>query len=137
MNLVDSSAWIEYLFAEPNAAYFTKPIERTKDLLVPVICLYEVFKKIHSVADEARSLQAVAQMEQGQVVDVTKETALSAASISLEHKLPMADSLIYAIGKAYGATIWTQDEDFKGLPNVRYKKKQIIKATAPRKTGGR
>ena len=130
MNIVDTSGWIEYFFAGRNASYFAAPIEKTRDLLVPVICLYEVFKKINMVADEGKALQAVAQMNQRQVVDVTEDVALSAALISLKHKLPMADSLLYATARAYQATLWTSDEHFDGLPGVHYK-------AAPTKTSKR
>ena len=121
MNLVDTSGWVEYFFGGPNADYFTSPVEKTSDLIVPVICLYEVFKKVNLVANEARSLQAVAQMKQGLIIDVTEDIALSAALISLKHKLPMADSLIYATARAHGATLWTQDEHFLNLPGVNCK----------------
>ena len=121
MNLVDTSGWIEYFFGQPNAVYFTPPIEATDDLIVPVVCLYEVFKKVNVVADEARALQAVAQMKQARIVDVTEDVALSAALISLRHKLPMADSLIYATARAQGAVLWTQDDHFRSLPGVNHK----------------
>ncbi len=121
MNLVDTSGWIEYFFGEQNATYFTPPIEKIGKLLVPVICLYEVFKKVNVAADEARALQAVAQMKQGAVVDITEDVALSAALISLKYKLPMADSLIYATARARGATLWTQDDHFSELPGVNYR----------------
>lgn len=124
MNLVDTSGWIEYFFGERNATYFTPPIEKTDDLIVPVICLYEVFKKVTLVADESRALQAVAQMKQGSVIDITEDVALSAAMISLKHRLPMADSLIYATARAHGAALWTQDEHFCSLPGVKYRASQ-------------
>ena len=122
MNLVDTSGWIEYFFGGGNASFFAEPIENTDELIVPVVCLYEVFKKVNQVADEARALQAVAHMKQGRVVELNEEGALSAALISLRHKLPMADSFVYAIGQIEEAEVWTQDSDFKGLPGVRYKK---------------
>lgn len=122
MNLVDTSGWIEYFFGGPNAAYFTAPVERTDDLIVPVICLYEVFKKVNLVADAAQALQAVAQMKQGSVVNITEDVALSAALISIRHKLPMADSLIYATARAHAAILWTQDDRLRDLPGVSYKK---------------
>lgn len=120
MNLVDTSGWIEYFFEGNNASYFAEPIEDTINLTVPVVCLYEVFKKVNQVADEARALQAVAQMKQGQVIELSEEIALKAALISLKHKLPMADSFIYATGQLEKAMIWTQDADFRGLPGVKY-----------------
>ena len=124
MNLVDTSGWIEYFFGGPNAAYFASPIETPNELIVPVICLYEVFKKVVNVGNEAQAPQAVAQMKQGSVVDLTEDVALSAALVSLRHKLPMADSLILATAQRRGAILWTQDAHFKGLPSVRYKSTQ-------------
>ena len=121
MNLVDTSGWIEYFFGGGNASYFAEPIEDTDHLIVSVVCLYEVFRKVHQVADEARALQAIAQMKQGRVVQVSEEIALRAALVSLRHKLPMAESFIYAAGQLEGAEIWTQDVDFRNLPGVRYK----------------
>jgi predicted nucleic acid-binding protein len=121
MNLVDTSGWLEYFFDGPNASYFSAPIEDTENLVVPVVCLYEVFKKINQVADKAKALQAVAQMKQGRIIDLDEEIALSAAMVSLQNKMAMADSFIYAAGQLEGAVVWTQDIDFKGLPGVNYK----------------
>ena len=121
MNLVDTSGWIEFFFDERNSSYFAEPIENTSTLVVPVVCLYEVFKKVNQVADEAQALQAVAQMKQGKIIELNEEIALKAAMISLRHNLPMADSFIYATGQLEKATIWTQDADLKELPGVKYK----------------
>jgi len=120
MNVVDTSGWIEFLFGGANANVFAPLVEDTGNLLVPVICLYEVFRKVNAVADEPRALQAVAQMKQGQVVDLTEAIALRAALISLRHRLPMADSLILSTAWSNQATLWTQDEHFAGLPGVEY-----------------
>ena len=121
MNLVDTSGWVEYFFSSPNASFFSEPIEKTGELIVPVICLYEMFKKVNVVAGEARALQAIAQMKQARIVDLTEPIALRASLVSIRHKLPMADSLIYATAQAQGAVIWTQDEHFKNLPAVNYR----------------
>ncbi len=118
MNVVDTSGWIEFLFEGRNADVFAPRIEDVDNLLVPVICLYEVFKKVNAVADEPKALQAIGQMKQGRVVEVTEAIALRAALISLKHHLPMADSLILSTAWAEQATLWTQDEHFAGLPGV-------------------
>ena len=122
MNVVDTSGWLEYFFDSKNADSFSSEIEDTERLVVPTICLYEVFKKINLVAGEAKALQAVAQMKQGRVVDVTEMVALQAAQISIRYKIPMADSLILATTWIEQSTLFTQDEHFKGLPGVEYKK---------------
>ena len=120
MNLVDTSGWIEYFFGGSNASFFAEPIENTAELIVPVVCLYEVFKKVNQVVDEARALQAVAQMKQGLIIEITEEIALRAALISLRHKLAMADSIVLATARAYDAVLWTQDADFEGIEGVEY-----------------
>jgi predicted nucleic acid-binding protein len=63
-------------------------------------------------------------MQQGTVVDLDARLALVAARISLERKLPMADSIILATARAYEATVWTQGADFKGLPHVQFRRRK-------------
>lgn len=120
MNVVDSSAWLEYFADGANAAAFAKPIESTASLLVPALCLYEVFKRVCQQRDEEAALRAVAMMEQATVVDLDRVTALEAARLSLLHRLPMADSVVLATARRHDALLWTQDADFEGLEGVRY-----------------
>lgn len=116
MNVVDSSAWLEYFAGSERARYFSQAIEAPASLVVPVITVYEVFKKVLREADESSALRCVAQMQQGRVVNVDGTLALSAARLGL----PLADSLIYATAQQHGATLWTQDAHFDQLPGVRY-----------------
>lgn len=125
MNLIDSSGWLEYFADGPNAAFFATPIKKTGELVVPSVCLYEVFKRIHHQRGENAALQAISIMHAGQIVDMDAELALLAAKFSLELKLPMADSIIYASGYATNAVIWTQDADFADLAGVQYKAKAL------------
>jgi predicted nucleic acid-binding protein len=53
--------------------------------------------------------------------------AVDAACFGIEYKLPFADSIIYATAQKYGAVLWTQDADFKGLEGVKFYPK--LKAT--------
>ena len=123
MNVVDSSAWLAYLADEPSADFFAEAIEDTELLIVPVICIYEVFKVILREKGEDDALRAVACMQQGTVVDLDSELALEAAFFGHQQKLAFADSIIYAIEKKHDALLWTQDEHFEGLPGVRYRPK--------------
>lgn len=120
MNLVDSSGWLEYFADGSNAKFFAPAVEATEDLLVSTINLYEVFKRILQQRGEDAALQAVALMQQGQMVEPSASISLAAARISLDHRLPMADSLILATARACGATLWTQDADFDDIPGVKY-----------------
>ena len=88
MNVVDSSAWLEYLAAGPNATYFSEAIENTAELIVPTVSIYEVFKRIVRQRSENEALQVVAIMQQGRVTEMDSTVALSAARISIDHQLP-------------------------------------------------
>jgi predicted nucleic acid-binding protein len=125
VNVVDSSGWLEYFADGPNAEFFSHAIETTAELLVPTVSLYEVFKRVMQQRGEGDALQAVALMQQGQIIELSSPLALSAARLSLEYHLPMADSMILASAKAHGATLWTQDADFEGVPGVRYQAKKV------------
>lgn len=120
MNVVDSSGWLEYLADGPNADFFANSILATADLLVPTLSLYEVFKRVLQQRGEDDALQAVALMQQGTIVELSASLALSAARISLNDKIPMADSIMLATARAYGATLWSQDSDFENILGVRY-----------------
>jgi predicted nucleic acid-binding protein len=120
VNVVDSCGWLEYFGNGPNATFFAEPLRAASELVVPSVCIYEVFKRIAIQRGEGDALQAVAMMQQGSVVDLSSPIALSAARLSLDHGLPMADSIMLATAQTWDATLWTQDADFAGIRGVRY-----------------
>jgi toxin FitB len=120
VNVVDSSGWLEYFAAGPNAEFFASALEATDDLVVPTISVYEVFKRVSQQRHESDALKAVASMQQGMVVDLTTHIALEAARTSMVLRLPLADSAMLATARSYGATFWTQDSDFAGVEGVKY-----------------
>ena len=120
MNVVDSSGWLEYFADGPNAEFFAPAIENVADLLVPSISIYEVFKRILQQRGEDAALKAIVAMQQAKVSNLDTTLALSAALLSYEKKIPMADSIILATARSSDATIWTQEGDFEGLEKVQY-----------------
>ncbi len=115
-NVVDSSGWLEYFTGSDRADLFSSAIEDVAHIYVPVISIYEVFKKVLRERGENDALQVASVMRSGHVIDLDFTLAMEAA----RHPLPLADSIIYAATLLHGATLWTQDEHFKNLPNVRY-----------------
>ena len=124
MNLVDSSGWLEYFADGPNASFFAPAIMATDELIVPTLSIYEVFKRVLQQSSEGQALQAVALMQQGRVVELTAALALSAAIISTELRLPMADSIMLATARSLDAVFWTQDADFAQISGVRFIEKK-------------
>ena len=121
MNVVDSSAWLEYFADGANASFFAGPIEDIDALVVPAISLFEVFKRVLQQRNESAALQAAAAMQQGTVVELGAEIAVSAAALSVDLRLPLADSIILATARKHSAALWTQDADFEGIEGVRYR----------------
>ena len=124
MNVVDSSGWLEYFGQGSNSEFFAPVIRASAQLVIPTISLYEVYERIVLQRDEEEALSAIAWMTIGLGADLTMEIALAAADLSMEHKLPMADSIILATARANDATLWTQDEHFRELPGVKYVEKK-------------
>lgn len=122
MNIVDSSGWLEYFANGLNADFFAPAIEKVPELIVPTLSLYEVFRRVLQQRGEGDALQAVAVMVQGTVADLDMDLALRAAKLSIDLKLPMADSVMFATAQRYGAVFWTQDAHFDGVQGVQYKK---------------
>lgn len=127
MNIVDSSGWIEYIADDTNANFFEPSLIDSETLLVPTICLYEVFKRVLQEFGEERALDAMGIMSLGTIIDLDRQIAIHAAQISNELKLAMADSIILATARAYDAILWTQDEHFKDIGGVKYKQKKAKK----------
>jgi len=120
MNLVDSCGWLEYFADTIYADNFERAIENSNNLIVPTICITEVFKKILKEKNEDSAIKAIAKMQQGLVVDLDSNIATAAAKYGHEYNLPLADSIVYATGKKYNALIYTEDSDFINLPGVKY-----------------
>ena len=120
MNVVDSSGWLEYFAGGKQAAAFAAAIENVEKLIVPSICLTEVFRRVLQQRDEGTALQVAGAMHQGRVVPLTGSLALDAARLVLARRLPLADSIVLATARRFGATLWTQDGDFEGIDGVRF-----------------
>ena len=121
MNLVDSSAWLEYFADGPNAGFFESAITRKSELIVPTVVIFEVCKRVLQQRGEEEALRVVSALHGGTIIALSAEMAVLAAGLSYELKLPMADSLILATAQTHNAVIWTQDSDFRGQPNVKFR----------------
>jgi predicted nucleic acid-binding protein len=118
--LVDSCGWLEYLADGPLAGTYADALEKLEEVLVPTMCVLEVFKKVLAERGEGPALEVAALMQQGSVVDLDAMLAMNAAKLGRELHLPLADSVILASARAHGAPIWTQDAHFKDVPGVRF-----------------
>lgn len=120
MNVVDSSGWIEYLLDTPRADLFAEAVEQREKLLVPVIALYEVHRILSRRLPSELVAACLDVMRLGRVLDLTDRRAIAAADVAVQHRLAMADAVMYSLAQEHQATFWTQDVDYQGLPGVNY-----------------
>ena len=120
MTLVDSFGWIEFFTDGPLAGEYAKYLQRPSEVLVPTVVLYEVYKKIKAEKNEESALIAIGTMQNAQILPLTETLSVSAADLSLSHKLAMADAIVYASAIQENVGVVTSDKDLKGLPNVTY-----------------
>ena len=120
MNIVDSSLWVEYFLENNIDQTVIDTVKDTDNLSVPVISLYEVYKKFLSIGDNKKAQIAVDIMQNASVIGINPELAILAAQLGKQHKLPMADSIIYATAVLHNAELYTQDAHFENLDRVHY-----------------
>jgi predicted nucleic acid-binding protein len=121
VNLLDSSAWIETLVRGPRHAEFEPLLGDPKRVLVPAVVVYEVSKWAQRAGGHAAAWAVTQLFQDCQLVPLEPHLAQSAAEISIQHRLAMADSMILATARAHQATIWTMDADLQSFPGVEYR----------------
>ncbi len=117
--VLDSSAWIEILSGGRHAKTCIKELKSANRIYVPTVVIFEVYRKIASSKSEDQALSAVALLSQHEVADLSREIALTAADLSLQNGLAMADSLVLAHAQQAEATLVTLDNDFAGISRAR------------------
>jgi len=120
MVMFDSSCWLEYFLDGKGASQYAPTIENNGEIVVPAIVLHEVFKVVMRASNEDSALAAAGVLQQFPVIPVDENIAMYSAKLGQEHGLAMADSMILATALIHHTTLWTQDADFKGMPNVKY-----------------
>ena len=125
MSVVDSCGWLEYFANGPNADFFAPRIENEKKLIVPHVVVYEVTRRLVHQRGELAAKQALEFLGKGRLTGLDAAGLFSAAIAAAQHQLAMADALIWQTAVAHGAQVYTQDADFKDLPNVVYRAKPL------------
>ena len=120
MKVIDSSGWVEYFRQGALASAYRPYLLAQNELITPSITLYEVVKKVLVEEGEKSAAEAAGYMRKTRIVPLDDVLAISAARLSVKHKLPMADAIIYATAQSVGGILVTSDEHFEGLPGVEY-----------------
>jgi len=118
--VIDSSGWVEFFTDGPLADDYAARLRKLSAVVTPVIVIYEVYKRLKRDLSEDDGVIAVSAMQRTQVVAIDQEIALTAADLSLEHGLAMADAMVLATARKFRAELVTSDRDFEGITGVTY-----------------
>jgi len=116
--LVDSSGWVEYMGGGPKEGEFGRFIDSGSATLLPTIVIYEVYKKLWGTDRKTVVERFVSHALRQLIVPLDERLAMAAAQVSVEHKLHMADAIIYATARSFSAKLITSDQAFRGLPGA-------------------
>ena len=120
MTVIDSSGWIEFFTDGPLADDYAARLRKLTTIITPVIVIYEVYKRLKRELSEDDAVIAISTMQRSHVVPIDQELALTAADLSLELGLAMADALVLATARKFQADLVTSDRDFENIPDVTY-----------------
>ena len=120
MNVLDSSSWIEFFLGSNAGQRYRAVAAELTTLIVPAIALFEVHRFLNRTAAPVFRDECLNVMRRGRVIDLTDARSIAASLAAQDHKLAMADAIMYSIAQEFKATFWTQDVDYQGLPGVRY-----------------
>ncbi|MBL4817784.1 MAG: type II toxin-antitoxin system VapC family toxin [Deltaproteobacteria bacterium] len=121
--VVDSCGWIEYFTKGTLVASFRPYLRDISQCIVPTLVQYELYKWVYRNHGELKADEILATSKQGYVSELDTELALSAAIISSENRLAMADAIVYATAVKHKVSLITSDAHFASLPGVTYLKK--------------
>jgi predicted nucleic acid-binding protein len=124
---VDLSGWIEFFTDGPLSDIYAARLRNLSAIVTPVIVLYEVYKRLKRDLSEDDAVVAISAMLRTRVVPIMSELALTAADLSLEHGLAMADAIILTTARSFRAELVTSDSDFEDVPDVTYLPKPTSK----------
>ena len=116
--VVDSSGWLEYLTEDSKAAAFGHYLENEVSVVIPALVIFEVYKQLARQRGKPLADRFLSQALHCRVVALDEMIALAAANISADHRLNMADSIVYATAKACQAQLVTGNTRFRGLSGV-------------------
>ena len=117
--VVDSSIWIEIFSDGPHCRRCESELAKHELIRVPALVIFEVYRKLRQHVSEEEALEVTAFLRKHEVLDLNCEVALAAADLSLQYKLPMADSIVLAHATALSDQLLTLDNDFSGIPEAK------------------
>lgn len=101
--VIDTCGWIEWLTNGPLADQYQPYFQEITSLAVPAIVQFELYKWTRLNHSEKEAMKAIALTDQATVIPLNTSLALYAGDLAIEHKLSVADAIIYASARQSGS----------------------------------
>ena len=115
--ILDSSVILQVLLGQPLAHPCREKIDFSK-AMIPTLCIFEVYRKLRTKLTEEEALSAMSAFHKVEKIELTEAVALTAADLSVEYKLAMADAIVLAHAQIKRVPLLTLDNDFSSIPGV-------------------
>ena len=115
--ILDSSVILQVLLGQKQASDCRKKID-WKHAAIPTLCVFEIYKKLRTKLTEDECLEAMSPIRSLPLLDLPELVALTAADLSIEYRLGMADAIVLAHARVRNQILLTLDYDFAGIPGV-------------------
>lgn len=124
MRVVDTSAWIEWLYGTPAGRKVAREFPSQDGCIVPTVVQLELAKWLaREAVDEQQATEIIGMTRKCHVMPLDTAIALRAAELWRDHKLATADAIVYATALEHDADLLTCDAHFEGLPGVVFIRK--------------
>jgi predicted nucleic acid-binding protein len=118
--VVDSCGWLEAIKGAHLSREYAPALADPAQVVVPTICLLEVSRVMYRERGREAVAECLVIMSLGHVVPLDDDLVTAASVLGVDHRLPLADSVVYATARACDAEVWTHDPHFRDLPGVRF-----------------
>jgi predicted nucleic acid-binding protein len=120
--IYDTRFFAEYFYS-PDQALVRKLKEElrlTNERMVSSLTVHEIHRIIlKREGKEVATLRSVTIKRDFQVVDVDYSIAVKSAELRAKHPMPMADSVIAATAQIKECTLFSDDDHFKNIENLK------------------
>src|SRR5208337_5432041 len=122
--LYDTRFFVEYFYSE-NAELLRKlkdELRLVKDRMVSSLTVHEIHRiNLLKEGKDVAALRSNTIKRDFKIVGVDYKTAVKSAEIRTQHKMPMADSVIAATAQIYECSLFSDDNHFKEIENLKTK----------------
>lgn len=129
MNVVDSCGWLEFMGGGSNSAFFELVLLNEKELLIPGVVVFEVCKRLRVQGYHAAVEAFLSVAERCHIAHLGPVDMAHAAKAGIDHKLALADAIIWQTAQTHQARLYTQEADLAGKPGVIYQSKALQNST--------